>query len=221
MWDDEAKTMFRIPWKHAGKHDFRKDEDAALFKVMMLFLSSAHSEHIVPSLRKWCLFWKSWTLISKPSVKPQSLFIIYNVSLKTGTWVIFSCVAVHRVSALSGVHLFCDQTSPLPRRHGRSLKGSWRTADRTTPPPGRPVCAAPSTRVPSSWRWRAEPSWTSLSRTRCTASFPSASRVRPHTADSLLWLLVLFVDHHHHHFLQLITDGWHQVSAIKVITLYI
>lgn len=27
--------MFRIPWKHAGKQDFRKDEDAAIFKVGM------------------------------------------------------------------------------------------------------------------------------------------------------------------------------------------
>lgn len=33
VWDDEAQTMFRIPWKHAGKQDFRKDEDAAIFKV--------------------------------------------------------------------------------------------------------------------------------------------------------------------------------------------
>ncbi|XP_077364675.1 interferon regulatory factor 9 [Festucalex cinctus] len=32
-WEDEAKTMFRIPWKHAGKQDFRKDEDAAIFKA--------------------------------------------------------------------------------------------------------------------------------------------------------------------------------------------
>ncbi|ELK32464.1 Interferon regulatory factor 9 [Myotis davidii] len=32
-WDDEAKTMFRIPWKHAGKQDFREDQDAAFFKV--------------------------------------------------------------------------------------------------------------------------------------------------------------------------------------------
>uniref|UniRef100_A0A3B5PTQ0 Interferon regulatory factor 9 n=1 Tax=Xiphophorus maculatus TaxID=8083 RepID=A0A3B5PTQ0_XIPMA len=37
MWDDEAKTMFRIPWKHAGKHDFREDEDAALFKAWAEF----------------------------------------------------------------------------------------------------------------------------------------------------------------------------------------
>lgn len=32
-WDDAAKTMFRIPWKHAGKQDFREDQDAAIFKV--------------------------------------------------------------------------------------------------------------------------------------------------------------------------------------------
>ncbi|XP_074838500.1 interferon regulatory factor 9 isoform X2 [Carettochelys insculpta] len=34
VWDDPpAKTMFRIPWKHAGKQDFRHDEDAAFFKA--------------------------------------------------------------------------------------------------------------------------------------------------------------------------------------------
>lgn len=37
IWDDEAKTMFRIPWKHAGKQDFRSDEDAAIFKAWAEF----------------------------------------------------------------------------------------------------------------------------------------------------------------------------------------
>ncbi|XP_033707170.1 interferon regulatory factor 9 isoform X2 [Tursiops truncatus] len=32
-WEDAAKTMFRIPWKHAGKQDFREDQDAAFFKA--------------------------------------------------------------------------------------------------------------------------------------------------------------------------------------------
>ncbi|XP_077325689.1 interferon regulatory factor 9 isoform X1 [Lithobates pipiens] len=32
-WDDEQKKNFRIPWKHAGKQDFRHDEDAAIFKA--------------------------------------------------------------------------------------------------------------------------------------------------------------------------------------------
>ncbi len=35
VWDNPEKTMFRIPWKHAGKQDFRTDEDAAIFKVQM------------------------------------------------------------------------------------------------------------------------------------------------------------------------------------------
>ncbi|MGH0177214.1 UNVERIFIED_CONTAM: hypothetical protein FKN15_074561 [Acipenser sinensis] len=33
VWDDPNRTMFRIPWKHAGKQDFRSDEDAAIFRV--------------------------------------------------------------------------------------------------------------------------------------------------------------------------------------------
>ncbi|XP_004864180.1 interferon regulatory factor 9 isoform X1 [Heterocephalus glaber] len=37
-WDDEpAKTMFRIPWKHAGKQDFREDQDALFFKAWAVF----------------------------------------------------------------------------------------------------------------------------------------------------------------------------------------
>ncbi|KAL2085338.1 hypothetical protein ACEWY4_018658 [Coilia grayii] len=37
IWDDPAKTMFRIPWKHAGKQDFRSEEDAAIFKAWAEF----------------------------------------------------------------------------------------------------------------------------------------------------------------------------------------
>lgn len=36
-WEDEAKNMFRIPWKHAGKQDFREDQDAAFFKAWAIF----------------------------------------------------------------------------------------------------------------------------------------------------------------------------------------
>ncbi|XP_037312049.2 interferon regulatory factor 9 [Pungitius pungitius] len=37
VWDDDPRTMFRIPWKHAGKQDFRRDEDAAIFKAWAEF----------------------------------------------------------------------------------------------------------------------------------------------------------------------------------------
>ncbi|GCC17072.1 hypothetical protein chiPu_0021954 [Chiloscyllium punctatum] len=33
VWEDRKLGMFRIPWKHAGKQDYRHDEDAAIFKV--------------------------------------------------------------------------------------------------------------------------------------------------------------------------------------------
>ena len=33
IWENDEKSIFRIPWKHAGKQDYNRDEDAALFKV--------------------------------------------------------------------------------------------------------------------------------------------------------------------------------------------
>ena len=36
IWENEEKTMFRIPWKHAGKQACNREEDAALFKVWRL-----------------------------------------------------------------------------------------------------------------------------------------------------------------------------------------
>lgn len=33
VWENAEKSIFRIPWKHAGKQDYNREEDAALFKV--------------------------------------------------------------------------------------------------------------------------------------------------------------------------------------------
>ena len=51
-WENEDKTMFRIPWKHAAKKDYNQDEDAALFKVNILnnLLYVAWTLYRVPSL---------------------------------------------------------------------------------------------------------------------------------------------------------------------------
>lgn len=46
VWDDDSKTMFRIPWKHAGKQDFRKDEDAAIFKAWAEFKGKLTGEEL-------------------------------------------------------------------------------------------------------------------------------------------------------------------------------
>ncbi|XP_018099682.1 interferon regulatory factor 9 L homeolog isoform X1 [Xenopus laevis] len=42
VWDDDQKTCFRIPWKHAGKQDFRHDEDAAIFKAWAVYKNRLH-----------------------------------------------------------------------------------------------------------------------------------------------------------------------------------
>ncbi|TNN45305.1 Interferon regulatory factor 4 [Liparis tanakae] len=36
-WEDESRSMFRIPWKHAAKKDYRQTEDAALFKAWAVY----------------------------------------------------------------------------------------------------------------------------------------------------------------------------------------
>lgn len=36
IWENEEKTMFRIPWKHAGKQDYNQEVDASIFKVKPL-----------------------------------------------------------------------------------------------------------------------------------------------------------------------------------------
>ncbi|KAG7472374.1 hypothetical protein MATL_G00108200 [Megalops atlanticus] len=36
-WENQEKTMFRIPWKHAAKQDYKQDEDAALFKAWAVY----------------------------------------------------------------------------------------------------------------------------------------------------------------------------------------
>lgn len=33
IWESDEKTMFRIPWKHAGKQDYNQEVDASIFKV--------------------------------------------------------------------------------------------------------------------------------------------------------------------------------------------
>ncbi|XP_034733038.1 interferon regulatory factor 10 isoform X2 [Etheostoma cragini] len=37
LWEDDNKTMFRIPWKHAAKKDYKQTEDAALFKAWAVY----------------------------------------------------------------------------------------------------------------------------------------------------------------------------------------
>uniref|UniRef100_A0A3Q3X6V9 IRF tryptophan pentad repeat domain-containing protein n=1 Tax=Mola mola TaxID=94237 RepID=A0A3Q3X6V9_MOLML len=37
QWEDENRTLFRIPWKHAGKQDYNQEVDASIFKAWAVF----------------------------------------------------------------------------------------------------------------------------------------------------------------------------------------
>ncbi|XP_006888850.1 PREDICTED: interferon regulatory factor 8 [Elephantulus edwardii] len=37
IWEHDEKTMFRIPWKHAGKQDYNQEVDASIFKAWAVF----------------------------------------------------------------------------------------------------------------------------------------------------------------------------------------
>uniref|UniRef100_H3CV65 Interferon regulatory factor 8 n=1 Tax=Tetraodon nigroviridis TaxID=99883 RepID=H3CV65_TETNG len=37
QWEDESRTLFRIPWKHAGKQDYNQEVDASIFKAWAVF----------------------------------------------------------------------------------------------------------------------------------------------------------------------------------------
>ncbi|KAJ3594633.1 hypothetical protein NHX12_003940 [Muraenolepis orangiensis] len=45
VWENDEKSIFRIPWKHAGKQDYNREEDAALFKAWALF-KGKHKEGV-------------------------------------------------------------------------------------------------------------------------------------------------------------------------------
>ncbi|XP_027553374.1 dual specificity protein phosphatase 15 [Neopelma chrysocephalum] len=36
-WENRHRTLFRIPWKHAAKQDYRQQQDAALFKAWAIY----------------------------------------------------------------------------------------------------------------------------------------------------------------------------------------
>ncbi|XP_033113128.1 uncharacterized protein LOC117113798 [Anneissia japonica] len=53
-WMDEAKLMFKIPWKHAGKQDYDPEEDSRIFKEWSL-----HTGKYKPSMTPEPAVWKT------------------------------------------------------------------------------------------------------------------------------------------------------------------
>ncbi|XP_031444656.1 interferon regulatory factor 4-like isoform X2 [Phasianus colchicus] len=41
-WENRERTIFRIPWKHAAKQDYRQQQDAALFRAWAVYKGKYH-----------------------------------------------------------------------------------------------------------------------------------------------------------------------------------
>ncbi|KAL6119196.1 uncharacterized protein ACO6RY_03823 [Pungitius sinensis] len=52
-WEDERKSMFRIPWKHAAKKDYKQTEDAALFKAWAVYKGKYREGRDTPDPTMW------------------------------------------------------------------------------------------------------------------------------------------------------------------------
>ncbi|KAJ7313158.1 hypothetical protein JRQ81_004431 [Phrynocephalus forsythii] len=84
VWEDPpAKTMFRIPWKHAGKQEFRQEEDAGFFKAWTIFKGKYRPEERVnPAVWKTrirCAFSKSPEFEEVPELSRQDITEPYKV----------------------------------------------------------------------------------------------------------------------------------------------
>lgn len=57
VWENDEKSIFRIPWKHAGKQDYNREEDAALFKVRPSLLSAhtSSTKHLTTAVIPLCI----------------------------------------------------------------------------------------------------------------------------------------------------------------------
>lgn len=61
VWENDEKSIFRIPWKHAGKQDYNREEDAALFKL-----------RLSPGLGLWNIGRAGGMPLTIPSLPPAS-----------------------------------------------------------------------------------------------------------------------------------------------------
>ncbi|XP_013409712.1 uncharacterized protein LOC106173208 [Lingula anatina] len=52
-WHDKAKTMVRIPWKHAAQNSWKEGSDACLFKRWAIHTGKHHDGKDHPSPKRW------------------------------------------------------------------------------------------------------------------------------------------------------------------------
>ncbi|KAK2846083.1 hypothetical protein Q7C36_010937 [Tachysurus vachellii] len=109
VWEDREKSTFRIPWKHAGKQDYNREEDAALFKAWALFKGKYREGIDKPDPPTWktrlrCALNKSndfEELVERSQLDTSEPYKVYRV-IPEGT----KRVSCERTSTMTSPHSF-------------------------------------------------------------------------------------------------------------------
>ncbi|KAM8864785.1 interferon regulatory factor 10 isoform 2-T2 [Spinachia spinachia] len=85
-WEDERRSMFRIPWKHAAKKDYKQTEDAALFKAWAVYKGKYREGRDTPDPTMWktrlrCALNKSTDFLEVPERNQLDISEPYKVYL--------------------------------------------------------------------------------------------------------------------------------------------
>ncbi|XP_053333727.1 interferon regulatory factor 4 isoform X2 [Clarias gariepinus] len=143
VWEDREKSTFRIPWKHAGKQDYNREEDAALFKAWALFKGKYREGIDKPDPPTWktrlrCALNKSndfEELVEKSQLDTSEPYKVYRV-IPEGT----KRVTCERTSTMTSPHSFSlySTYTPLQNQVSNFLAPSekgWRDLSEQAPFP--------------------------------------------------------------------------------------
>ncbi|XP_067870577.1 interferon regulatory factor 8-like isoform X2 [Heterodontus francisci] len=149
VWEDRKLGMFRIPWKHAGKYDYRHNEDAAIFKAWAKFKGKyKDGDKVDPAswkMRMRCALNRSTEFMEVPqrsqldSAKPYRVYKIVDDCTDQGMPA--SAVDLNRVKVEMGEGIGIESAQPsnpssqlgTMEKAWAKFKGKYKDGDKVDP----------------------------------------------------------------------------------------
>ncbi|CAM9172063.1 unnamed protein product [Lampetra fluviatilis] len=136
-WEDEARSTFRIPWKHASKKEYRHEEDAAVFKAWAIFKGKYRAGEERADASTWktrlrCALNKSpdfQELSDRSQTASGEAFKVYRILPEESTTrceCVSLCVCVC-VSVSVSRHNFGELVKELTTRRAHEARGTGET----------------------------------------------------------------------------------------------
>uniref|UniRef100_A0A3Q3XAU6 IRF tryptophan pentad repeat domain-containing protein n=1 Tax=Mola mola TaxID=94237 RepID=A0A3Q3XAU6_MOLML len=134
FWENEDKTMFRIPWKHAAKKDYKQTADAALFKAWAVYKGKYREGRDKADPTMWktrlrCALNKSTDFQEVPErnqldiTEPYKVYFINNTSSRKSLVAalignVLRTVSLCSLEILMREHMYCEITGQKTENQG-------------------------------------------------------------------------------------------------------